>query len=135
MNVENALYPGAEGVKALLAATVEGPVVMVNLLKFRERAVYSDGRPDDSSGAEAYMRYADRMRAIVESAGGRLLFSGDVKGLIVGVAEELWDVVGLVEYPSVAEFRRITTSPEVQAIGVHREAGLAGQLLIMTTQR
>ena len=36
----------------------------------------------------------------------------------------------IVEYPSRAEFFRIATSPEVQAIGIHREAGLAGQLLI-----
>jgi hypothetical protein len=42
-------------------------------------------------------------------------------------------MVGLVEYPSRAEFFRIATSAEVQAIGVHREAGLAGQLLIPLT--
>jgi len=41
--------------------------------------------------------------------------------------------VGIAEYPSRAEFHRIATSPEVEAIGVHREAGLAGQLLILTT--
>ena len=37
-----------------------------------------------------------------------------------------------MEYPSRAAFQRIATLPEVQAIGVHREAGLEGQLLIMT---
>ena len=41
-------------------------------------------------------------------------------------------MVGIAEYPSRAEFQRIATSPEVQAIGVDREAGLAGQLLILT---
>jgi hypothetical protein len=44
----------------------------------------------------------------------------------------LWDAVAIAQYPSRAEFHRIATAPEVQAIGVHREAGLAGQLLIMT---
>ncbi len=39
----------------------------------------------------------------------------------------------VVEYPSRAEFQKLVTSPEVQAIGIHREAGLAGQLLILTT--
>jgi len=105
---------------------------MVNLLKFRDRAVYSDGRSDDLSGREAYTRYAEKMRGIVEGAGGRFLFGGEVKGLIIGEVEELWDAVGIAEYPSRAAFHQIATSPEVQEIGVHREAGLAGQLLILT---
>ena len=90
-----------------------GPVVMLNLLKFHERAQYRDGRADQVSGREAYMRYADEMQPIVEGAGGRFLFSGDVQGLVIGAVEELWDLVGIVEYPSRAEFFRIATSPEV----------------------
>lgn len=132
MKVENAVYPSAERIQALAADTSSEPVAMVNLLKFRDRAAYKDGRPDDVSGVEAYMRYATEMRKIVERAGGRFLFSGRVKGLVVGDVEELWDVVAIVEYPSRADFQRLVTSAEVQAIGVHREAGLAGQLLILT---
>ena len=81
-----------------------GPIAMVNLLKFRDRAEYKDGRTDDISGREAYMRYVAEMQRIVEAAGGRFLFSGDVAGLVVGEVEELWDAVGIAEYPSRAEF-------------------------------
>jgi uncharacterized protein (DUF1330 family) len=133
MKVENAVYPSAERVQALTAETSTGPVTMVNLLKFRDRAAYKDGRPDEVSGVEAYMRYGVEMRKIVERAGGRFLFSGRVSGLVVGDVEELWDMVAIVEYPSRAEFYRLVMSPEVQALGVHREAGLAGQLLISTS--
>jgi uncharacterized protein (DUF1330 family) len=133
MKVENAVYPSAERLQGLLADTSTGPVAMVNLLKFRDKAVYKDGRPDAISGVAAYMRYAIEMRKIVERAGGRFLFSGRVSGLVVGDVEELWDVVAIVEYPSRADFKRLVTSPEVQTIGVHREAGLAGQLLILTS--
>ena len=132
MKVDNAVYPSAQTIQALAADTSGGPVAMVNLLKFRDRAVYKDGRSDEVSGVEAYMRYATEMRKIVERAGGRFLFSGRVNGLVIGEAEELWDVVAIVEYPSRAEFQRLVTSSAVQAIGVHREAGLAGQLLILT---
>ena len=52
---------------------------------------------------------------------------------MIGEVDELWDIVGLMEYPSREEFMRIVTLPEVQEISVHREAGLAGQLLIQTT--
>ena len=130
MNVVNEVYPTPAQIMPLATDATPGPVAMLNLIKFRERAEYKDGRSDDISGREAYMRYAVDMQRIVEAAGGRFLFAGDVAGLVVGAVEELWDVVGIVEYPSRAEFFRIATSPEVQAIGIHREAGLAGQLLI-----
>jgi len=133
MKVENAVYPTTEAIKALAGDTSTGAIAMVNLLKFRGKAAYKDGRPDDISGLAAYMRYAAEMRKIVERAGGRFLFSGRVHGLVIGEAEELWDAAAVVEYPSRAEFTRLITLPEVQAAGLHREAGLAGQLLILTT--
>jgi len=133
MKVVNHVFPTAEQLGPLMKDETPGPIVMVNLIKFRDRAVYADGRPEKISGREAYMRYAAEMRPIVEAAGGKILFSGNAKGLVIGEVEELWDAVATVEYPSRAEFARIATSPEVQAIGVHREAGLAGQLLILTT--
>jgi uncharacterized protein (DUF1330 family) len=122
MKVANHVYPTFEQIMPLAQDPTPGPIAMVNLLKFRDKAQYQDGRADDISGREAYMRYVAEMGQIVTAAGGRFLFSGDVKGLVIGIAE----------YPSRVEFHRIATSPEVQAIGVHREAGLAGQLLIIT---
>jgi uncharacterized protein (DUF1330 family) len=56
-----------------------------------------------------------------------------VDHLVIGEVEELWDAVAIVEYPSKATFQQLVMSPEVQAIEVHREAGFAGQLLILTT--
>ena len=133
MHVANQVYPTFEQLMSLAQDPTPGPIAMVNLLKFRDRAQYHDGRRDDISGREAYMRYIVEMAPIVEAAGGKFLFSGAVGSLVIGEVEELWDAVGIAQYPSRAEFHRIATSPEVQAIGVHREAGLAGQLLILTT--
>jgi uncharacterized protein (DUF1330 family) len=132
MHVANQVYPTFDQLMPLAGEPTPGPIAMVNLLKFHDRARYADGRADDVSGREAYMRYVAAMRPIVEAAGGRFLFSGDVQGLVIGEVDALWDAVGIAQYPSRAEFHRIATSPEVQAIGVHREAGLAGQLLILT---
>ena len=132
MHVANQVYPTFEQLAPLAQDSTPGPIAMVNLLKFRDRAEYRDGRADDISGREAYMRYVAEMQPIVEAAGGRFLFSGDVEQLVIGEVDELWDAVGIAEYPSRAEFHRLATSPEVHAIGVHREAGLAGQLLILT---
>jgi uncharacterized protein (DUF1330 family) len=130
MNVENALYPTAERIAGLTADASGEPIVMLNLLKFRERAQYADGRTSELSGRDAYMLYGEKMQQLVEREGGRMIFSGQVMSLVIGTVEDIWDVAALVEYPSSAAFARIATSPEVAAIGVHRAAGLAGQLLI-----
>lgn len=133
MRVVNQVYPTFDQLMPLAEDRTPGPIAMLNLLKFRDRAEYADGRADDISGREAFMRYIAAMGPIVEAAGGKFLFSGDIERLVMGEVEELWDAVGIAEYPSRAAFHRIATSPEVQAIGAHREAGLAGQLLILTT--
>jgi len=132
MKVENAIYPTAGGIQALARDTSSAKIAMLNLLKFREKAVYKDGRPDDISGREAYQRYVNAMTKIVEREGGRLLFAGRIEGVVIGEIEGVWDVAAIMEYPSRAAFQRIVTLPEVQEISVHREAGLEGQLLIMT---
>ena len=132
MKVENAVYPTADGIQALARDKSSAKIAMLNLLKFREKAVYKDGRADDISGREAYQRYSNAMTKIVEREGGRILFAGRIAGVVIGEIEGVWDVAAIMEYPSRAAFQRIVTLPEVNEISVHREAGLEGQLLIMT---
>ena len=93
MKVENEVQPSPDRIQAFLAS--EGPVVMVNLLKFKEKASYPDGRDAELSGREAYLRYGREMKKLVESAGGRFIFGGSVNGILLGQVEELWDEVGL----------------------------------------
>ena len=115
------LYPTKEQIQALLADPAAGPVVMVNLLRFKP-------------GGEAdYRRYAEAMRKLVEGRGGRFLWSGRVTAQVVGTGGEGFEIVGLVEYPSRKAFVEIATSKEVAEIGVHRSAGLEGQWLLAST--
>lgn len=133
MNVDNRVYPDPDQLQRLRQeAAPDGPIVMVNLLKFRDKAVYPDGREAELSGREAYMRYGREVAKLILAMGGRIVFAGDVTFLTLGVVEDLWDEVALAEYPSRAEFLRMTMSPEWRAIEVHREAGLEGQLNIET---
>jgi uncharacterized protein (DUF1330 family) len=135
MNVENAVYPKGEQLTETVTKGVNTPIVMVNLLKFKPKAEYKDGQHRSDDGRTAYNRYGEQMLKFVEAHGGRVLFMGEVKSLVIGQVEEMWDVVALVEYPSSEAFTKIAMSPEVAKFGIHREAGLAGQLLIQTIQR
>ena len=135
MEVTNAVYPPKEQFDEFFATGGDGPYVMVNLLKFRDRAVYDEDPTIDISGREAYEIYGAEVTKLVEAGGGRIVYDGDVTGLIVGEVEELWDVVALVEYPSKAAFLDMMMSPEWSAIERHRTAGLAGQLNIRAVVR
>lgn len=135
MNVENHLYPTQARIAALMGNASGAPIVMLNLLKFRDKAVYQDGRATPLTGREAYMLYGAPMQKFVEKNGGKFVFGGRIEQLVIGEVENIWDLCALVEYPSAAAFARIATSPEVAEIGVHRTAGLEGQLLIRVAQQ
>ena len=117
---------------AFFGGPEDGPFVMVNLLRFKPKAAYEDGSDAHLTGAEAYTRYGQAVRKLIEGLGGRVRYSGVVTGLLLGEVEELWDAVAPAEYPSLSDFRAMATSSEMQAIEHHRKPGLAGQLNIRT---
>jgi uncharacterized protein (DUF1330 family) len=135
VEVKNAIYPGPEQATAFFGGVEDGPFVMVNLLKFRERADYVDGSDSHLTGREAYERYGVEVAKLIAGLGGRIHYSGAVTGLMIGEVADLWDMVALAEYPSLAAFRAMATSAEMRAIEHHRSAGLAGQLNIKTRPR
>ncbi|HVY03879.1 MAG TPA: DUF1330 domain-containing protein [Caulobacterales bacterium] len=135
MQVQNAVMPGPAQIAEFFGAPEDGPFVMVNLLKFKPKAEYPDGSDAHLTGREAYGRYADEVTKLVEALGGAIRYSGAVTGILLGEVEELWDMVALAEYPSLAAFQKMAMSPQMHAIEHHRVAGLAGQLNIRTKPR
>src|SRR5262245_6714520 len=80
-----AVYPEREQIERLLAGAPSRPVVMLNLLRFKERA---DAPDQGLSGEQAYQRYADEMVPLVERLGGRVIWSGRVDSQVIGVGAE-----------------------------------------------
>ena len=132
MQVKNETMPRPEVAQAFFSDADHGPMVMVNLLKFKEKATYPDGRDPDLSGRDAYNRYGEAVVACLAAVGGHVVYSGPVTGLMLGEVDELWDAVALAWYPGPQAMLQMVASPDYQAIEVHRHAGLAGQLNIRT---
>jgi len=132
MNYTNAVFPPPEQAAAFFGATDDGPFVMINLLKFKDRAEYADGSDAELSGREAYARYGAEVRACLEAVGGKALHAGAITEAMIGEVEELWDMVALAQYPSRAAMMAMIQLPDYQAIEKHRIAGLAGQLNLRT---
>ena len=134
MEVKNQVTPDMQVAMDFFSQEEDGPFVMLNLLKFKNKADYEDGSDTESSGRDAYQRYGQVAAQCIQKVGGRMIFTGAVTDLLLGEIEENWDMVALVEYPSLAAFREMTSLPEFVAASKHRSSGLAGQLNIKIKQ-
>ena len=126
----NVLQPTGDQVRAFRDRATGKPVAMLNLLKFKDKAEYEDGRPCDLTGVQAYQLYAKAFREIMEPRGVRILYAGGIRGLLIGGGDDLWDEVAVIQYPSTQVMLDMLRDEDYQQAQQHRAAGLEGQLLI-----
>lgn len=122
------ITPNADQFRELATSSETGPVVMLNLLKFKARA--DDGR---SSGGAEYRRYGDAAVEMVEARGGKVIWSGRADQILIGDPEQDWDVVVLVQYPSRQAFVDMVTTDEYNEAHTHRESGLERTIVVACT--
>lgn len=132
MEVVNSVYPNKEQMEGFLEPGPEGPICMVNLLKFKPHAEYEDGRETQLTGKEAYDLYAQGAQKLLHQVGGYIGFAADVERLMLGEVAQLWDAVALAVYPSRQAMLEMMQLDAMREISEHRAAGLAGQLNIET---
>lgn len=118
-------------VRGLEAMEPGASVVMVNLMRFRERSLDGDG-----SGWDAYLRYSVLTVPMIKARGGTLLWTGDAKAVALGPeVGNQWDYLALVYYPSVAAFIDMMTSKDYETrCDPHRTNGCAEHVIIATSE-
>jgi uncharacterized protein (DUF1330 family) len=125
------IKPTREQIKRVAESDNDGPVVMLNLLRFAKDA--SDGSA--KSGAESYDTYGSKMRDIMAERGIKLLWSGRADSVVIGDDDaDAWDMVLLVEYPSRKVFLEMGASKDYEKVGEHRTAALTDSRLFACTQ-
>lgn len=124
-----AIDPTTGQLARLTGSSDTGPIVMVNLLRFKREA---DGIDAGASGAEAYGRYGAAVAPLLEKAGGRVLSAAVCEESIIGPEAREWDMVLLVEYPSREAFLGMVSDPAYQEVVPHRTAGVADSRLILS---
>lgn len=105
----------------------DGPVWMVNLMKYREVADYADGRETTISGREADDLYTPRES--LAAIGAEIVFAGEVDQQLLGDAP-IWDRVGVVKYPTRRSFIEMQSRPDFQRQHVHKDAGMDETIVI-----
>jgi uncharacterized protein (DUF1330 family) len=127
-----AITPTREQFTEFAHGTREGEVVMINLLHFaRPDEGTAAGATKATSGSGAYREYSDQVVKMVESRGGKVIWTGRPENVLIGDSEaDDWDLVALVSYPSRAAFIDMVTSPKYEEAHTHRERGLDRTVLL-----
>ena len=130
----NYLEPTRDAGRAFIERRIAGPVVMLNLLRFRDVADYS-ASPELApsapiAGIDAYRRYIELATPFVEASGGELRFLGRGGAMLIGPPDERWDAVMLVRQRSVADFMAFATNEGYQRVLGHRTAALEDSRLL-----
>ncbi|MCI1730500.1 MAG: DUF1330 domain-containing protein [Chiayiivirga sp.] len=128
------LEPSQELARLFFSRMIDGPVVMLNLMRFRSVADYSAypaiAPPDPISGEAAYRRYVAHTRPFLERSGGKVLFDGRGGHFLIGPDDERWDAALLVLQASAASFLAFASNPDyLSGIG-HRVAALEDSRLL-----
>lgn len=125
--------PDPERFAAFRALDRKGPVQMLNLIRYRERASYGDGR--EATGREAYAAYSRASLPVFDRVGGRQVWIAFPELMLIGPVGERWDIVFVAEYPSGAAFVEMVRDPDYREAVKHRTAAVADSRLLCMNPR
>lgn len=112
-----------EQITALTARPADAPLLMVNLLKFKQ-----------PGGAERYLQYGEEVAPHLERVGATIRYGGTAPGVVIGQGERpWWDAILIVEYPTPAAFVDMVSTEAYARVHEHRAAALDRGDLIATS--
>jgi hypothetical protein len=133
------LDPSEESARLFFGRGIKGPVLMLNLLRFRDEADYSASPqlapPTPISGSAAYDRYVRHTIPFLRATGGSIKFFGTGGPYFIGPPDERWDLVMLISQSSVEEFLAFASDEGYLAGIGHRTAALEDSRLLPIVDR
>lgn len=130
MSNKSVIDPNPATLPAILDSLPDDtPIVMLNLLRFRDKAKYKDGEAN-YSGREAYQKYSEVAFGKVQGVGGEMVWKGRALAGVIAPEGEKWDSVLLVRYPSKQAFASMLADPEYREATKHRTAALEEARLV-----
>jgi len=122
----------------LFSRNISGEIVMLNLLRFRKVADYSDyldlAPIDAISGRDAFQKYIDHTVPFLQESGGAIDFLGEGGRYFIGPPDEKWDLVMLIRQKSLGSFMEFASNQEYVAGLGHRSAAIEDSRLLPLTE-
>ncbi|GGE44196.1 hypothetical protein GCM10011367_18650 [Marinicauda pacifica] len=121
--------PERDAFEAFKGLDRDHPIEMLNLIRLRDKAAYPDGR--DVTGFEAYKTYGKASGPIFSRVGGTIIWRGRPQLLLIGPADERWDLAFIARYPSANAFLEMVKDEVYQNEAVpHRQAAVEDSRLL-----
>jgi uncharacterized protein (DUF1330 family) len=114
------------------------PIHMLNLLRYRDQAIYPDEHEHAGkgwSGRRAYEEYGATSGPIFRRVGGTLMWRGAFQTMVTGPDDEQWDDGFVAHYPTAAAFLEMIKDPAYQRAVINRTAALADSRLVRFSPR
>jgi hypothetical protein len=128
------ITPTQEAGRALMLRSIQGQVWMLNLLRLRDIADYSESpslAPSATiSGADAFDLYISHALPFLKASGGEIVFLGEGGAFLIGPEGERWDRAMLVRQNSVLSFMAFATDKAYFAGLGHRTAAIEDSRLL-----
>ena len=128
------IAPTQEAGAQFFSKPINGEVIMLNLLKFKDIADYSAHQELDDgneiTGRAAYQRYIDQTLPLLKEKGGDIIFSGEGSSYLIGPTDETWDLVLLIKQQSLSSLVEMVNDTRYQSILGHRDAALEDSRLL-----
>ncbi len=119
---------------ALIGTDADGPLVMLNLNRYRDRAAYQGDPPGgenpDVTGREAYERYGMVAAQTLNRVGGSIQWHTFAGMTVIGDDSDVYDEIIAVGYPNAQAFLDLALDPVVGVALAHRDAGLERAAII-----
>jgi len=133
------LEPTQSAGKRFVERAIEGPVFMLNLLRFRDIADYSAhpelAPPAPISGATAFDRYIQHTLPLLRASGGELTLVGEGGPFLIGPEHERWDLAMVVRQHSAQSFLAFANHGDYLAGIGHRVAAIEDARQLPLTAR
>lgn len=130
--MSNYIDPERGQFEAFKALPRDEPIMMLNLLCFRDKAAYDDGR--EATGAEAYAAYGRESAPVFDRVGGKIIWRGTPQVMLIGPEDKRWDLVFVARYPTAGAFLEMVTDPDYREAVKHRQAAVLDSRLIRVTE-
>jgi uncharacterized protein (DUF1330 family) len=130
VNMSAHIDPERKQFDAFKALSRDLPVMMLNLVRLRDKAAYEDGR--DAIGAEAYAAYGRESAPVFQRVGGDIVWRGRPENVLIGPGDEHWDIAFIARYPTAGAFLEMVTDPDYRVAVKHRQAAVLDSRLIRT---
>lgn len=129
--MSNYIDPERDQFEAFKELPRDKPIMMLNLLRFRDKADYENGR--EATGAEAYAAYSKESGPIFRCVGGEIIWRGKPELMVIGPADKHWDMIFVARYPTAGAFLEMVTDPDYRIAVKHRQAAVLDSRLIRTS--